>query len=297
MRLVSRALSYGASRVSATRTEWNLAGSCQSPVTREIHARPPAADKSVEHEFLDQVHAIFPGAMLKNRDHDARPTRPKYIIVKPGTAIPLTLVMQIRCRKCDRCRALRQLTWAARAKAETQVALRTWFGTLTLKPEEQVRFLNQARMRLREQGFDFDQLPFGEQFTERHKQISPHITRYLKRVRKESQAKFRFLCVAEHHKSGDPHYHLLVHEHSQCGVKHATLASQWLLGFEKWRLVSTVGEATYLTKYLAKATVARVRASGAYGKGLSHSEKCPSVKRTTPPEHAYFLEAVTAGHN
>lgn len=267
VRLVSRALSQGAVRKSITRVEWDVSGPCQAPVMREMFARPPADERDEVAKFTAAITRLFPGAeVTRSAPPDRRRTRDRYITVKPGTKIPLVLTMALPCRKCDRCRARRQRRWSARARAETRSSVRTWFGTLTMRPDAHMTMLSRARVRLAHQGVDFDKLPFGEQFIERHKESSVELTKYLKRVRKESGAKIRYLMVAEHHKSGLPHYHLLVHEQDKdCGVKHATLSNQWSLGFEKWRLVTDLREATYLCKYLSKATVARVRASGAYG--------------------------------
>jgi hypothetical protein len=157
------------------------------------------------------------------------------------------------------------MNWSFRAKAEVQSAPRTWFGTLTLRPEAHATMLSRVRVRLAGQGIDFDALPFGEQFLERVKECSPEVTKYLKRVRKQSVVGFRYLLVVEHHKSGLPHFHLLVHERQLGTVRYAVLSSQWLLGFEKWNVVADLNQATYLCKYLSKATIARVRASAGYG--------------------------------
>lgn len=147
---------------------------------------------------------------------------------------------------------------------------RTWFGTLTLRPEVQHARLSQARLRLARQGLDYDELPSVERFAERHREISRDLTLYLKRVRKQSGAAMRYLLVAEVHKSGDPHYHALVHEQDpQRPIKHAVLSGQWTLGHEKWRLVSDERECAYVAKYLGKAKTARVRASLAYGTGVT----------------------------
>lgn len=129
-------------------------------------------------------------------------------------------------------------------------------------------FLAKARSFEGQQGVDFDALPVGEQLVLRHKYISPEITRYLKRIRKQSSAPLRYLCVMESHKSGLPHYHMLVHEQDPAlPVRHKLLTDQWLLGFTVWKLcpLGDVRAATYLCKYLSKSTAARVRASVRYG--------------------------------
>lgn len=283
-RLVARALASGARRVSVTRTEWDVAGNCTSPVVRELHVRPADErdpDRVRLNAIFDEIRKVFGGGEIvsDSRDRDGRKTRNKYVRIDGKGQISLTLEMHLRCRKCDRCREKRRRMWSSRAKAETAASSRTWFGTLTLNPGAHAIMLARARVRLAKGGTDFDTLSYGEQFQERYKECSAEVTKYLKRVRKESGVTFRTLIVAEHHKSGLPHFHLLVHERYAGEVKHRTLSSQWQLGFEKWRVVSELREATYLCKYLAKATVARVRASGAYGTAEGHSE---SVKNDYP---------------
>jgi hypothetical protein len=126
---------------------------------------------------------------------------------------------------------------------------------------------------MRLQGIDFERLPPAEQFSLRHTEISRELTKYLKRVRKESGAKFRFLLVAEAHKSGLPHYHLLLHEHDQFRpVRKSVLEAQWkAYGFSKWRLIEDERAARYVCKYLSKDAIARVRASIRYGSTEGHS--------------------------
>lgn len=285
-RLLIRALAHGAKRVSQSRFEWDVAGRCQSPVARELHVRPadetdPAKRKL--YAFIDEIKRLFGEATVTRdtRDRDARKTYNKHVVIKPGTEFSLTLTMSVACRKCEHCRKRRQRMWSNRAKAETLAARRTWFGTLTLRPEAHAVMVARAQVRLARSGVSFELLSFGEQFLERHKECSIEITKYLKRVRKESGAKFRYLLVAEHHQNGLPHYHVLVHERDDVGVKHRTLSSQWQLGFEKWRVVTDYRQATYLCKYLSKATVARVRASGAYGTAVGHSPQ-GGVKNDSP---------------
>lgn len=181
------------------------------------------------------------------------------------------------------------MLWTTRAKAEVQAAPRTWFGTLTLSPEAHMTMVSRARARLLVQGIDFERLPLGEQFTERVHEVNIEVTKYLKRVRKACGS-FRYLLVVEHHKSGLPHLHFLIHEIELGAVKYAVLAEQWQLGHEKIRLLADGDNAAYLCKYLSKATVARVRASGGYGDGS------PIAKRVTPdytPATRLLAEGVT----
>lgn len=234
-RLASKAQASGATRLSLTLWEWDISGRCRDPQTRHMHGR------------VDTVNT-------------------KYVIIGKG-ANPnsIGVIMHVKCRKCDLCRDERRRLWAARAKTETQQAVRTWFGTLTLSPEAHMRVLSNARARLSKGGTDFDALPIGEQFLERHREIGPELAKYLKRIRKNSGASLRILQVAEAHKSGLPHYHLLVHEQDPAlPIRKHVLKEAWALGFSAWKLTEPE-RAGYLCKYLSKNSVARVRASLNYG--------------------------------
>lgn len=234
-RIIGNALTQGAERESATVFRWNIAGRCESPVTLNYHARPEG--------------------------HGARE-----VLVAPGRAHPLELGMEVPCRKCRRCLIYRSALWTGRAKAEIGMAIRTWFGTLTLDPGEQFRALSIARAEAASEHVDYDCLPEEERFIRRVRVISRDITRWVKRVRKESGARLRYLLVSERHKSGDPHWHVLVHETRFQPVRYATLKSQWLHGHSQFKLVNEDAPAAYVCKYLTKVNEgARVRASLRYG--------------------------------
>lgn len=184
--------------------------------------------------------------------------------------------LEVPCRQCENCLRRRAAHWRMRANTEWQAASRTWFGTLTLKPEQHFRVLSEARAycskSLDPEKRDFDSLPTEEQFALRHRIISREITLYVKRIRETSGAKLRLLCVAEEHKSGLPHYHMLVHEPNPAeSISKAQLEAGWKWGFSNWRLVKDPRAAGYVTKYLAKSSKARVRASVDYGNDLSHT--------------------------
>ncbi len=92
------------------------------------------------------------------------------------------------------------------------------------------------------------------------------ITRYLKRLRKAG-ARVRYCLVAEAHKSGLPHFHMLLHEVSEDHpVRHRLLVDKWGAGFVNAKLVPSESRvAFYVTKYLTKSARARIRASAEYG--------------------------------
>lgn len=237
--MIDHALALGGVRVSLFRVRWNIYGRCSNPYCTELYARP----------YVEDVGREF--------------------VVKPGVEnTPQILEIWTRCRRCPDCLRTRQRRWAGAAIQETRRAPRTWFGTLTLEPAEQFKALVQTVKRLESRGVDYETLSVAEQFVERHTTIGDELTRYLKRVRKNSGARFRYLLVAEKHESGDPHYHMLVHERVDSGkVLHRHLSEAWRLGFERWRLSDPrrPSRAVYLCKYLSKSLEARVRASQAYG--------------------------------
>lgn len=173
-----------------------------------------------------------------------------------------------RCRVCKPCLEARSRLWAARACDEIIAGERNWFGTLTVSPVNRVRALYQAQLKLSRGGSEWAELDPKAQFGALVSELSPEVTKMLKRVRKNSDASFRYLVVVEAHKDGFPHFHLLLHEHERTVAK-AVLDAAWKLGFTKWRLVKDRGPepAFYVAKYLAKSAIARIRASKQYGRG------------------------------
>lgn len=174
--------------------------------------------------------------------------------------------IDVRCRKCPNCLRQRGWAWTNRAKAEIARSSRTWFGTLTLSPAQHDRVRLLATKRNAGRAVTWERLSQEEQFAERVREITPEITLWLKRIRKESGAKLRYVLVAEAHKSGLPHFHMLVHEqHGGGDVKHRMLTGQWKLGFSRFTVVQDNRAAVYVCKYLTKSALSRVRASVRYG--------------------------------
>lgn len=159
--------------------------------------------------------------------------------------------------------------WAARAMHEVRNSHRTWFGTLTVRPEEQYRFLVSALAQRAQRASDTEGLSDDEEFALRVKEAGKAVTLSLKRLRKELAVagSIRYLLTAEPHKSGLPHFHMLVHESAAVPVKHAQLTAMWPHGFSKWKLLGDdLRAAWYVVKYLNKANDSRVRASLRYGR-------------------------------
>lgn len=143
---------------------------------------------------------------------------------------------------------------------EIMASQRTWFGTLTLSPEE--HYLSECRSP-----YDFSVLSEHEKLMALHEANGDLLTRYVKRLRKAAVGKLRLAIVMEPHKSGLPHYHALVHEQHGAKITKAILVDQWPHGLiRKWKLVDDPRKgAWYVAKYLTKTVGARVRASKGYG--------------------------------
>lgn len=189
---------------------------------------------------------------------------PSAIVDAPDKG-PVPVEMAARCRKCTGCLEHRRRLWTARALQESNAAERTWFGTLTVRPEDRFRLRMKAELRAKKRGWEpLAEMDPDEAFKKVVDEHNREITLFFKRVRKESAARLKYLLVAEKHKSGDPHFHLLLHEQS-IPVRKELLERQWPLGFSSWRLVQGGKSAFYVCKYLAKDAQTRVRASVRYG--------------------------------
>lgn len=184
-----------------------------------------------------------------------------------GTKMPISVLMHLPCRKCDNCLKSRRNLWSDRARVELSESQRSWFGTLTLRPDEHDRVRDMCRLAAAKCGDDFDALSYKDQFVARHRYICRYVTLFLKRVRKNSNASLRYLFVAEQHKNYLPHYHFLLHEQfgsDPCSWR--VLEAAWPHGFSQFKIVEEKHASTYVTKYLAKSGAARVRASLHYGR-------------------------------
>ena len=169
------------------------------------------------------------------------------------------------CRHCEVCLRRRARIWRDRALHELALSSRTWFGTFTINPEHRFRFDVASGRNGNENADDV--------FLSRHEQCAKALTLYFKRVRKQSRVKLRYILVAEQHGDGWPHYHALLHERGPMVTKRL-LQSQWHFCFTAFKLVplNDRNVAGYVTKYIAKQALARIRASLRYGNGLIHNE-------------------------
>lgn len=243
---------------------WNVAGRCSAPVYRELRTGVPLA-----------------GAKIGN------------MLLAPDRPVPFTngryMEMHVRCRKCPACLKARAAHWRKLAEVELATSPRTWFGTLTLTSDQQFIALSRARRRLAASGEDYDAITEARKFRALVDQINPEITKWLKRVRKNSNARFRYMLVSEAHVSGLPHFHVLVHEVSIASpVRHRVLSDAWKIGFSKFNLVEGGRPAAYLCKYLSKSLLSRVRASQGYG-----HPQLETASKVPPPEKGGREEGLT----
>ena len=223
-------------------TTWDVSGNCMKPVRRELSTARVGVPKSVR----GKQFATFGERYWTQH-----------------------IELSVRCRKCDNCRKVRAWQWRLRMKAEVDRGNRTWFTTLTLSPEQHSLARMAAIVRLKVSGVEWAQLHPDEQFAEIVRELGPELTKYVKRVRKNSAARFTYACVTEKHKTGLPHFHMLWHEiGTDSRIKWKQLHSAWRLGFSLHKLIpADEGKkvASYVAKYLSKSLAARVRCSQGYG--------------------------------
>lgn len=204
------------------------------------------------------------------------------VVSERGLRAPaLRTHLEVRCRKCPVCRRERQSAWVKRMLTEMHASPRTWFVTLTLSPESHHRYRVCARKRIatrqliRDRAYEATQLP-----QELIRQELLEVQKYLKRIRKggtytheetgavvkQPPSKVRYVIFVEHHKSGLPHYHALLHEVAgEPPMSRRWLQKQWGHGWGVWKLAATQN-AYYIAKYASKeGTLGRIRASRMYG--------------------------------
>lgn len=198
----------------------------------------------------------------------------------------LHVTWRVRCRSCGPCRRAKVAYWALAAVEQTRLAAeqgrRTWFGTLTLRPESQRRLLELAEVKWLEKKA---KSAFGEassedwwsdphcdfRFSLVRDEFRREVQLYWKRLRKAGY-RFKYLLVFERHKSGLPHAHWLLHEQADPILKRH-LQAQWPHGFSNVKLVRENSDrsrrspnraAWYVAKYLGKTIQARQIASRGY---------------------------------
>lgn len=250
--LARKALANGGQRLSITRVKWDISGDCELPYTREVCGRPTERGR-------------------------------RSYVWNDGMPIPYEVELHTRCHKCRTCLKARASLWRMRGEAEFDLATRAWFGTLTFRPERRYYYETKARYRASKSSVDFDALDPEKKFGRVHDEAKRAVTLWLKRVRFESGARIRYLLVAEAHKDGFPHFHILVFEHG-VEVPYRLLTRQWTEGFSKFNLAEDKKAVAYCCKYLTKSQLAKVRASVRFGAAtsLGTPQASPGVAAPSP---------------
>lgn len=240
-------------------------------------------------EMVDAISTAYAAGKASGR-----PERGEHVVHYAGDCLKPLLVKQsasrgalfvtyeTRCRKCGPCRRAKMAYWALAAVEQTRLAAeqgrRTWFGTLTLRPEAVTAIKDRAFSKwAQEQAGSsvappdwWDDPQCDERFRMLRDELVHEVQLYWKRLRKAGH-RFKYFLVFERHKSGEPHMHWLLHEEGEPILKRQ-LSEQWPLGFAKVKLVrdyscqnrSAERVAWYVAKYLGKAVQARQIASRLY---------------------------------
>lgn len=245
LRLAAKAIAGGATRHGLTILEWDIAGDCQSPVTREIVGRVDRGHKILWKAGVPYVRRGSPG---------------------PREVKSMSVILHCKCRECETCLRRRSAHWRIRARYEIVNADRTWMATFTWSPQERYRLFLEANKRDRQNG----SLVFGETLDAQTSQAlaieaGRDLTLWLKRVRKSARGPIRYLLVCEFHASGHVHYHALIHERTVNAVSHRLLTESWRCGFSKFKVIENADAAGYVAKYISKSALTRVRSSSRYG--------------------------------
>lgn len=140
----------------------------------------------------------------------------------------------------------------ARAAHEQAFAKRTWFVTLTFAPKQRHAIMSAASA-------DVSEKATGERLISA---AGRYVSAYVKTLRKRGFA-LRYIFVPELHRDGFPHYHGLIH--CDDSLLWDDMTNAWSAGWSVVKLVRDANAIRYVTKYLSKAKLGRVRASICYG--------------------------------
>lgn len=277
-RLAFKAMDGGAVQKSLGHLEWNIAGRCESPSVVEYNGRASPAH--------GQKNILVDVAGVNGR----------------RTPMSISVALSVPCRQCKHCLKRRALMWRQRTSFEILKNERTWFGTLTLSPQGHFEDVTHARIRGTSRGVDFDLSNDDEKYAARVRIFHMRVVKFFKRVRKNTRANIRYVCVYERHRSGDPHCHLFIHERTDADtVTKRILEAEWHGGFSHWRLVDKQSQQTtrYITKYLTKDARIRIRNSIAYGQCIDTgvTQAYINPHQTISDERTFKGDKVREGHD
>lgn len=219
--------------------------------------------RSVRKPYCDAPVSVALGARAPKRGD---------VIRESGN--PVFLDLWVPCRKCGKCGIVRQIQWRKRVKHEIITATRSWFVTLTFRPE--------AREKLFYETITDNDGEYSRMLTlkSRSAVAMRELASYLKRLRNgaaQSGLVLRFVAVTEPHKDDFPHIHLILHS---TGLLTASMirAGKWPHGFIDMKLCDA-DAANYLVKYISKEAI-QVRASVRYGANSIKEKTSNHVTKT-----------------
>lgn len=229
----------GELQYTGTGGRWRACGDCQAPFeaccVSDLH-EPPELRYVDPLGLWDEFIGVFHNSMKMDA------LVPERLVHNPSF-----MYITVRCRKCHNCREAKRRMWTMRAMNEFEIANRTWFVTLTYNADQRFRLsLLAAKMRSTEIAAS-----------------NAMVTKFLKRLRKNTGLPIRQLVVHEMHKDGTPHVHMLLHDLSG-GLQKRAIQREWYHGFSLAKL-GDKATSRYVCKYVAKDAIARVRASIRYG--------------------------------
>ena len=230
VRLSTKALAHGGERIGLTSVRWDIAPNCANARCVELVGRPdPKKWRAYKYRF--DAAAAANRLILETRQRT---------LTNVSEAFPIFVELWTKCRNCTNCLREKAHMWQERAKREIDAAERTWFGTFTLHPDTYTRYLNTCRVNAANNLEHWEYLSDKERSKRLCAQFGKDLTKFFKRLRKNTGAKVRYLLVSEEHKSGVPHFHALIHQVSPDGlVRKRDLEACWKLGFTKLDRKST----------------------------------------------------------
>lgn len=186
------------------------------------------------------------------------------------------MTYRVRCRNCSSCLRAKMRYWIAAAVHQSDLTEargdRTWFGTLTFRPEVQTLLLDEAQRKWSEELATSSAVPTwwddplcDYRFSLVRDEVVGELQKYWKRLRKAGH-KFTYFVAIERHKSGLPHLHWLLHEQG-APIRKRQLDAAWGLGHSQVRLLPISDRrrvSAYVAKYLSKSRQARQIASQGY---------------------------------
>lgn len=178
--------------------------------------------------------------------------------------------ISVRCKRCEGCMRVRQYNWVCRAAHEQAFAKRTWFVTYTFRPSERANVQRRASAMEGEHSTTMRLVAAAGEY----------VSDGVKSLRKRKYA-FRYLVVPELHQNGFPHFHGLIHD-LRGDLNWDILTDAWAHGWSVCKIVRDANALRYVTKYLSKERLGRVRASLGYGNIGAVIDEARMIQNASP---------------